>query len=85
MSNEKSRIVVRGPNILRPPLLDTTGATLIEFYGPDDKLMALVVNVLSPFAWCLVTKDDPDWGTTLLRYGYLNIDRPIQDILRTGI
>lgn len=71
-----SRLVVRGANILRPPLLDTREASILEFYDGNNQLMALLVRVLSTNAWGLVTKNDPDWNETRMRYGYLNLKQP---------
>ena len=81
----KSRIVVRGSNILQPPMLDTTDARTIEFHDPFGELVALMVRVLSDDMWGLVTKNDPDWQATLVRYGYLNVDKPIDEIIRSGL
>ena len=72
-----SRIVVRGSNILRPPLLDTRDATILEFYDGNNQLMALLVRVLSTNAWGLVTQNDPDWNEARIRYGYLDVKGPL--------
>jgi len=79
-----SRIVVRGPNIFKPPLLETTDAHIVEFYDGNNELMALLVRVLSTNAWGLVTKNDPDWNETKIRYGYVNVSKPLSEVLRTG-
>jgi hypothetical protein len=81
----KSRIVVRGSNILKPPLLETSDASIIEFYDGYNELMALLVRVLSTNAWGLVTKNDPDWNETKIRYGYMNVSKPFGEVIRTGL
>lgn len=81
---QTSRVVVRGSNILKAPLLDTKDASILEFYDGNNKLMALLVRVLSTNAWGLVTQNDPDWNEALVRYGYMNVSKPIGEIIRTG-
>jgi len=85
MPEPTSRVVVRGSNILRAPLLDTKDASILEFYDGNNSLMALLVRVLSTNAWGLVTQNDPDWHETLVRYGYLNVAKPMGEIIRTGL
>lgn len=80
-----SRLVVRGSNILKPPMLDTKEASILEFYDGNNQLMALLLRVLSTNAWGLVTKNDPDWVESLVRYGYLNVNKPLDEIIRTGL
>jgi hypothetical protein len=81
----KSRITVRSNNVLQPPLLDTTEASIIEFRDRFGALNALFCRVLSDDMWGLVTKNDPDWDATLIRYGYHRLDRPLDEVIRHGL
>ena len=65
-----TRITVRGPDILRPPLLDTENAAAIEF-RTDGELTALFIKVFAAGnLWGFSTKQDEDWEETKIRYGY---------------
>lgn len=79
------RIVVRGSNILRPPLLDTSEAALIEFRDRHGDLHALFCRILADDMWGLVTRNDPEWQGVLLRYGYRTTDKPIAHIIQRGL
>lgn len=79
-----STIKVFGPSILQPPLLDTGDAHLIEFRDGFGDLNALLVRVYSDEMWGLVTKKDPDWIDTLIRYGYVKPAGSAMSILRAG-
>ena len=70
---------------MQPPLLDTEAANIIEFYDPFGDLVALMFKILSDNMWALVTKKDNDWQATLVRYGYLNVNKPIGDIIKMGL
>ena len=71
MSDPKRRVVVRGPNILAPPLLDTNDAHTIEFRDGDGRLVALFMRVLGESGlWGFSTIQDEDWPQTLVRNGY---------------
>lgn len=80
-------IVVRGNNIMQPPLLISEEAQIIEFRDGDNNLNALMVKVFGDEndLWGLVTRADPDWQETLIRYGYQDITRPIEDVIRKGV
>jgi hypothetical protein len=82
---DKPKIVVRGNNALQPPLLVTEDARTIEFYDGFGDLNALMFRVLSDEMWGLVTKDDPDWQATLIRFGYLDVGLPMKDIIKNGL
>ena len=81
----KPKIVVRGNNILKPPLFETEDASIIEFHDKYGDLMALFCKVLAGDVWGLVMKGDPDWTAMLVRYGYLDPKRPVMDIIRSGL
>lgn len=85
MTEERSRIVVRGADITKPALLDTNNAYSIEFYGPNSELIALLVKVLAEGVYALTTKNDPDWQSVLVRYGFLNVNKSIKSIIRDGL
>lgn len=78
-----SSIRVLGRNILAPPMLETEDAQIIEFRDGFGDLNALVVRVLSDEMWGLVTKNDPDWYGTLIRYGYMKPGGTAMDIIRS--
>ena len=78
----KPKIVVRGNNILQPPLLETENARTIEFHDSFGELNALMFRVLSDEMWALVTKNDPDWQATLLRFGYIDVKRPVAELIQ---
>jgi len=65
----RGRVVVRGANILRPPLLDSTEPNVIEIYDGFGDPMALLIRILSDDTWGLCTKTDPDWDALRMRYG----------------
>ena len=71
MENGKPKIIVRGCNILKPPLLETSDASIIEFYDSFGDMNALMVKMLSDECWGLVTRDNPAWLSMLMRYGYV--------------
>jgi hypothetical protein len=74
-------IVVRGNNILAPPMLATTDAQTIEFRDGFGDLTALFVRVFgSTGMWGLVTKDDEDWTETLIRFGYLDVTGTAKEV-----
>ena len=80
----RSSIRVLGPNILQPALLETDNAQIIEFRDSFGDMNALLVRVLSDELWGLVTKKDPDWYDTLIRYGYIKPGGSAMDIIRSG-
>jgi hypothetical protein len=82
---KRSRLIVRTANVMQPPLLDTTDAHMLEFRDPNNELMALIFKILSDNTWGMVTRNDPDWQATLVRYGYLDVTKPIGEIIRTGL
>ena len=57
--------------IVRPPLLETQDATVIEFRDNFGDLNAVFCRLV-PDAdlWAFVTRKDPDWDATLVRLGY---------------
>ena len=81
---DKPKIVVRGGNVLKPPLLVTEDAYVIEFRDGFNDLNALMFRVLSDEMWGLVTKDDPDWHATLVHYGYIEVSGSVKDIITHG-
>ena len=81
----RSKIVIRGSDVLKPPLLETEDAQIIEIYGPFNDLVALMVRILSEDMWGLVTKVDDDWLATLVRYGYVQPGKSIEEVIRHGL
>ena len=77
----RGRICVRGRSVLQPPMLESSEAEIVEIYDVFADLMALLVR-LKDDIWSLVTKEDPDWKDTLVRYGYAQHNRPMEAILR---
>ncbi len=82
----KSRIVVRGDNVLAPPLLVTEDAHIVEFHDGFGDLTALLVKMPGgDELWGLVTKNDDDWMAALVRYGYMDPGRSSKDIIQAGL
>ena len=84
---KRGRIVVRGCNIMQPPLLDSAEAQIVEVYDGFGDPMALLVRILSDDTWGLVTKGDDDWEAMKVQYGLAQL-RPgatIQDIVENGV
>jgi len=79
-------IVVKGGNMLAAPLLETGDAHLVEFRDGFGEMHALMVRMFSDELWGLVTRNDPDWKSTLIKYGYLtDIHKPIEQVIKQGI
>jgi len=70
---KRGKIVVRGCNILQPPLLDSAEAQVVEVYDGFGDPMALLVRILSDDTWGLVTKGDDDWEAMKVQYGLAKI------------
>ena len=82
----RARLTVRGPNVMAPPLLETTDAHIIEFRDGFDDLTALLVKMPGgDELWGLVTKNDEDWVESLVRYGYLTSTKSTETIIREGL
>ena len=84
---KRGRIVVRGCNIMQPPLLDSAEAQIVEVYDGFGDPMALLVRILSDDTWGLVTKGDEDWEAMKVQYGLASL-RPgttIHDIVESGV
>ena len=57
--------------IMRPPLLETRDATVIEFRDGFGDLNAVFVRMVpGEDLWAFVTRNDPDWDATMVRLGY---------------
>ena len=82
VTETRSSIRVLGPDIMKPPLLETANAQMIEFRDGFGDLNALLVRVISDEMWGLVTKKDPDWFDVLIRYGYIKPGGTPLEILR---
>ena len=80
-----SKIVVRTNNVLQAPLLETDAAHIIEFRDDFGDLQALMIRVFTDDMWGLVTQNDEDWHATLVRYGYLDVSKPVQNIIQSGL
>jgi len=68
----RGRIVVRSPDIVKPPLLDTDDAKIIEFRDDAGNLLCFWVNVFdkNPNAlWGFCSKSDEDWSSMCLKFG----------------
>ena len=76
-----SQVIVRGGDVMKPPLCITDDAHTIEIRDRFGDLMALMVRVLSEDGWGLITKDDPDWDTALVRYGFKRADQSFVDMI----
>ena len=70
---KQGRVVVRGPDIRKPPLLDSSEPAMIEVYDSFGDPMALLVRIMSDDTWGFCTKGDPDWEAMLLRFGLIKL------------
>jgi len=85
MGNGKATVTVRGNGLLKPPILVTDEAHLIEFRDSFGDLNALLFKVLNDECWALVTKGSDEWASALVRFGYIKPSGSIEDLIRTGI
>jgi hypothetical protein len=69
MSNHPGQIRVLA-GVMRPPLLDTHEATIVEFRDRFGDLNALFTRHFSDEMWIFVTRDMDEWEETLIRLGY---------------
>lgn len=84
--NDEQRIIVRGANVLDKPLLETSQAKVVEFYGSDGQLNALLIKgILSPDLWMFANKLDEDWQQVLIRFGYADIKPEELRAIREGL
>lgn len=75
-SDRALKLIVRGSNVVAPPLFETTEARTVEFYDDTGMLCALLIKgVLAPEAWAFANILDDDWQETLLRYGYRDVSK----------
>ena len=85
MSESRSRVVVRGSDVRRAPLLDSTEPHIIEMYDGDE-LVAFLVRVFTDSTWGLCTKNDPDWPEMLVRYGFGTVrGASVQTVIKDGV
>jgi hypothetical protein len=75
-------LTVRSKNLLQRPLLETDEAFIVEIRDAFGDLMALLVRIFAEDTWGLVTKGDPDWEITLIKYGYIKPGQTLNDLLR---
>jgi hypothetical protein len=86
MPENRSRVVVRGSDIRKPPLLDSTEPQVIEMYDVDNQLVAFLVRIFTDSTWGLCTKHDPDWPEMCVRYGFSTLRNvPLQNVIRDGV
>lgn len=61
-------------SVLKPPILETDKANIIEFFGDRGELVALLTKEFNSQLWCFSSVKDEDWMETLLRNGYMRIN-----------
>ena len=84
-SRPSERLVIRGANVVEPPLFVTTKAKFVEFYDDTGELVALLINgVLAKGMWLFANKLDDDWSAVLVRFGYRRVSREELDTLMKG-
>ena len=84
--NSRAKLIVRGRDIMQPPLLETDNAHIIEIRDEFGDLTSLMVyGIFGGDMWGLVTKDDDDWSAMLVRYGYMTPNRPLNQIIKAGL
>ena len=68
-------------SVLKPPLLETDKANIVEFRDAYGDLNAIYSRV-SADMWMFVTRNDPDWESNLIRLGYMDSPITLQQLVR---
>ena len=69
-------------SVLRPPLLETDQANIVEFRDTFGDLNAVYSRLhRDSDLWVFVTRDDPDWESNLIRLGYMDSPVTIQQLV----
>jgi hypothetical protein len=79
----RGKIVVRGRNIMRPPLLETEDAEIIEIHDQFGDLMGLLTRIQDD-VWGLTTRQDEDWNEVCVRYGYQTPQGSMEQVIARG-
>ena len=84
---ERGKVIVRGRDLMRPPLLDSSEPQIIELYDEEHNLIAFLARIFTDNTWGLCTKADPDWPEMCVRYGFNTLKRntPVKDIINEGV
>lgn len=64
------RIVVKGADLTKPPLLDTEDAVAVEIVNPRGELIAILHKMFDSDVWGVTTRDDEDWEAAKATLGY---------------
>lgn len=64
------RIVVRGADVKKPPLLDTEDAVAVEVLDSKGELVAIMHKMFDSDYWGVTTKNDDDWEQAKAQLGY---------------
>ena len=83
----RTRVVVRGKNILRPPLIDSTEPEMVEIYDSDNRISAFFTRLPPGNLWGMSTRADPDWPEMCIRYGFstLKSNVALTDVVHHGV
>lgn len=69
-------LVVRGANVLAPPLLETKAAKSLEFRDKNGDLLCFWRRIFDNNAdqelWVYCSRSDKDWEEVCVHYGYTN-------------
>lgn len=87
LAQQRGRVTVFGPDIRKPPLVDSAEPEMILVRDVAGDPMLLLVRVVSDDRWGLATKGDDDWEEMLVKYGIarLRADVPLADVIRNGV
>lgn len=77
-TTNRGSVVVYGPDVRKPPLLDSIEPQMILIKDAFGDPMVLLVRVLSNDTWGMCSKADPDWSEMLTQYG---IKKPVDRIV----
>lgn len=64
------RVVVKGADITKPPLLDTEEAVVVEIHDKHGELVALLHKMFDSTLWGLTSVNDDDWESAKAVLGY---------------
>ncbi len=63
------KVIVRGTDFTKAPLLKSNDVKFIEIYDSEGQLMALLIWMVDD-VWGMVDRDDPAWNEICMKYGY---------------
>lgn len=84
---QRGRVTVYGPDIRKPPLVDSSEPELLLIRDGFGDPMILLVRTMSDDTWGLSTRGDEDFMDQLVKYGFAKLRNGTtpQDMIRKGI